>query len=122
MDEKRVRRSGLLRTIDGAHQVLPGVRTRHLQGQTPGHQAIEVVEGGASLLLWDDAINHTAQLRQPGLATGPTTTSRSPCGRRRLLGELVDSGRVLAPPHFAEPFGRLVSEGPSGGIAWLPMA
>jgi hypothetical protein len=34
----------------------------------------------------------------------------------------VDSGRVLAPPHVAEPFGRLVSEGPGGGIGWLAMA
>jgi hypothetical protein len=34
----------------------------------------------------------------------------------------VDSGRVLAPPHFAEPFGRLVSEAPAGGVGWLPLA
>jgi hypothetical protein len=32
---------------------------------------IEVADGGASLLLWGDTINHQAQLRQPGLATGP---------------------------------------------------
>ena len=70
-----------------------------------------------------DAINHPAQLREPGLATGTGDDVEVALrARRRLIGELVDSGRVLAPPHFAEPFGRLVSEGPSGGIAWLPMA
>jgi hypothetical protein len=73
--------------------------------------------------LWGDTINHQAQIRQPGLATGPDDDVQVALrARRRLLGELVDSGRVLAPPHFAEPFGRLVSDGPGGGIGWLPMA
>ena len=101
--------------------MLPGVRTRHLPGHTPGHQVIEVVDGGASLL-WGDTINHQAQLRQPGLTTGPDDVQVALRARWRLLGELVDSGRVLAPPYFAEPFGRLVSERPGGGIGWLPLA
>jgi hypothetical protein len=41
--------------------------------------------------------------------------------RRRLIAELVDSDQVLAPAHFAEPFGRLVSDGPTGRISWLPI-
>jgi hypothetical protein len=41
--------------------------------------------------------------------------------RRMLIAELVDSGRVLAPAHFAEPFGRVVSDGPAGGIRWVPV-
>jgi hypothetical protein len=40
--------------------------------------------------------------------------------RRALIAELVDSGRPFAPPHFSEPFGRLVSEG--GRISWVPLA
>jgi hypothetical protein len=63
-----------------------------------------------------------AQLREPGLATGPdddVEVALRAC--RLLIGELVDSGRVLAPPRFAEPFGRLVSEGPAG-VGWLPLA
>jgi hypothetical protein len=68
-----------------------------------------------ALLPSGDAINHPAQLREPGLATGPDDDVEVALrARRRLIGELVDSGRVLAPPHFAEPFGRLVSEAPAG--------
>ena len=70
-----------------------------------------------------DAINHPAQLREPGLATGPDDDVEVALrARRRLIGELVDSGRVLAPPHFDEPLGRLVSEAPAGGVGWLPLA
>jgi hypothetical protein len=58
-----------------------------------------------------------------GLATGPDDDVEVVLrARRRLIGELVDSGRVLAPPHFDEPFGRLVSEAPAGGVGWLPLA
>lgn len=82
------------------------------------------------------AVSHR---RHRGCRATPSTTRRS-CGspawrpgpdddvevalraRRRLIGELVDSGRVLAPPHFDERFGRLVSEAPAGGVGWLPLA
>jgi hypothetical protein len=40
--------------------------------------------------------------------------------RRRLIAELVASSRPLAPPHFAEPFGRLVAD-PAGGARWVPL-
>ena len=87
-----------------------------------GHTVL-VSDGGASLLLSGDAINHPAQLRQPELAGGPDddpeTAGRA---RRGLIAELVDSDRLLAPAHFAEPFGRLVSDGPAGQISWRPIS
>jgi glyoxylase-like metal-dependent hydrolase (beta-lactamase superfamily II) len=108
--------------IDGDHEITQGVRARHLPGHTPGHQVVQVSDGGASLLLSGDAINHPAQLRQPELAGGPDddpeTAGRA---RRGLIAELVDSDRLLAPAHFAEPFGRLVSDGPAGQISWQPI-
>jgi glyoxylase-like metal-dependent hydrolase (beta-lactamase superfamily II) len=113
---------GVLQAIDGDHEVAPGISTRHLPGHTPGHQVVEVSDGGASLLLSGDAINHPAQLRQPELAAGPDEDAEGAMQvRRMLLAELVDSGRVLAPAHFAEPFGRLVSDGPAGGVSWVPV-
>lgn len=116
-----LRARGVLQAVDDAHPVLPGVRTRHLPGHTPGHQAVEVGDGGASLLLSGDAINHPAQLRDPALATGPDDDVEAALAvRRRLIAELVASGRPLAPPHFAEPFGRLVAD-PAGGARWVPL-
>ena len=114
---------GVLQAVDGAYAVAPGVRTRHLPGHTPGHQVVEVGDGGASLLVSGDAINHPAQLHQPELAIGPDEDPETAITvRRMLLAELVDSGRVLAPTHFAEPFGRVVSDSPAGHIRWVPVA
>jgi glyoxylase-like metal-dependent hydrolase (beta-lactamase superfamily II) len=113
---------GVLQAIDGAHEITQGVLARHLPGHTPGHQVVQVSDGGASLLLSADAINHPAQLRQPDLAQGPDDDPETATtARRRLIAELVDSDRLLAPAHFAEPFGRLVSDGPAGGISWQPI-
>jgi glyoxylase-like metal-dependent hydrolase (beta-lactamase superfamily II) len=113
---------GVLQAVDGDHQVARGIGTRHLPGHTPGHQVVQVGDGGASLLVSGDAINHPAQLQQPELATGPDEDAEGAMGARRmLLGELVDSDRVLAPAHFAEPFGRVVSDGPAGGVSWVPI-
>jgi glyoxylase-like metal-dependent hydrolase (beta-lactamase superfamily II) len=113
---------GVLQAVDGDHAVARGVRTRHLPGHTPGHQVVQVGDGGGSLLLSGDAINHPAQLQQPELASGPDNDPETASlVRRRLIAELVDSDRVLAPAHFAEPFGRLVSDRP-GRNSWLPIA
>jgi glyoxylase-like metal-dependent hydrolase (beta-lactamase superfamily II) len=113
---------GVLQAVDGAYEVTPGVRTRHLPGHTPGHQVVDVSDGGASLLLSGDAFNHPAQLHEPELAIGPDEDAEAATTvRRMLLAETVDSGRVLAPAHFAEPFGRLVSQHRVGRISWVPL-
>jgi glyoxylase-like metal-dependent hydrolase (beta-lactamase superfamily II) len=113
---------GVLQAIDGAHEVAPGIRTRHLPGHTPGHQVVHVEDGEASLLLSGDAINHPAQLQEPGLATGPDEDAETAAAARRILiDELLDTNRVLAPTHFAEPFGHVVSDGTVGRISWVPL-
>jgi glyoxylase-like metal-dependent hydrolase (beta-lactamase superfamily II) len=113
---------GVLQAVDGAYEATPGIRTRHLPGHTPGHQVVHVSDGGASLLLSGDAINHPAQLHEPELAIGPDDDAETATtARRTLIAELVDSGRVLAPAHFAEPFGRLVSDRPAGPVRWVPV-
>lgn len=117
-----LRSKGLVQAVDGTHEVMPGIQTRHVPGHTPGHQVVVVSDGGASLLLSGDAINHPAQLQELGLGGGPDEDAETARRlRRMLIDELVDSDRVLAPSHFAEPFGRVVSDGPAGGITWVPL-
>jgi glyoxylase-like metal-dependent hydrolase (beta-lactamase superfamily II) len=116
-----LRSRGVLQAVDGDHAVAPGIRIRHLPGHTPGHQAVHVEDGGASLLLSGDGINHPAQLHEPELAGGPDEDPLAASRvRRELLAELVDSDCVLAPTHFGEPFGRVVSDGP-GRVRWVPV-
>jgi hypothetical protein len=79
--------------------------------------------------------NCSSSNRRRGVATSRTawrSRAASPCWTATSISRIdacsrassrpVDSGRVLAPPHFAEPFGRLVSEAPAGGVGWLPLA
>lgn len=90
--------------------------------RTLGHQVVHVEDGEASLLLSGDAINHPAQLQEPDLATGPDEDAEAASAARRMLIEgLLDTDRVVAPTHLAEPFGRVVSDGPFGRIRWVPI-
>ena len=117
----RIQSRGVLQAIDGAYEVTPGTRTRHLPGHTPGHQVLHIEDGAASLLLSGDAIDRPRGCSSPSWPAGPTRMPKPTGVRRRLIAELVDTDRVLAPAHFAEPFGRVVSDGPAGRISWLPI-
>jgi hypothetical protein len=73
----------------------------------------------------------------PGPAATPTCTGGSPaagkCSTISSAASTAPAGSrkwTITPspshftgtPHFAEPFGRLVSEAPAGGVGWLPLA
>jgi glyoxylase-like metal-dependent hydrolase (beta-lactamase superfamily II) len=112
----------VIQTIDGDREIASGIRIRHLPGHTPGHQVVHVDGGGDSLVLSGDTINHPAQLHGPSLATGPDEDVPAAArARSALVRELIDTDRILAPTHFAQPFGRIVSRGQDGGRRWLPL-
>jgi glyoxylase-like metal-dependent hydrolase (beta-lactamase superfamily II) len=112
----------VLQAVDGAYEVAPGIRTRHLPGHTPGHQVVYVEDGGASLLLSGDAINHPAQLQEPELASGPDDDPEAASRvRRMLIAELVDTDCVLALTHFAQTLRAGGIHGPAGRIKWVPI-
>jgi len=71
------------------------------------------------MLLSGDAFNHPAQLEETDWASGSDDDAAAAnASRRRLLDELVDLSTVLAPTHFAEPFGRAVRR--EGRVTWVP--
>jgi len=111
--------SGLPLEIDDAFEVAPGVRTRHFPGHTPGHQGVELAVEDDVLLLTADSFNHPAQLDQPDWAGGSDNDPEMASARRReLLQEMLETGRLIAPTHFAEPFGRVVADGDR--VIWRP--
>jgi glyoxylase-like metal-dependent hydrolase (beta-lactamase superfamily II) len=113
---------GVLRAIDGHHELASGIRIRHLPGHTPGHQIVYVDGGDASLIVSGDTINHPAQLHDASLATGPDEDAAVAANARAaLIREVTDTDRVLAPTHFAEPFGRIASGGRGRRHRWLPL-
>jgi glyoxylase-like metal-dependent hydrolase (beta-lactamase superfamily II) len=111
--------SGQLVEIDDAFEVAPGVRTRHLPGHTPGHQAVRIDGEDVSLLLTADTFNHPAQLDQPDWAgSSDNDPDAASALRRVILKELLDTGQQIAPSHFAEPFGTIVTD--AGRVVWRP--
>jgi glyoxylase-like metal-dependent hydrolase (beta-lactamase superfamily II) len=111
--------SGQLVEIDDAFEVAPGIRTRHLPGHTPGHQGVELEDGADSLLITGDTFNHPAQLDHPDWAGTSDNDPRAATALRRVvLEELLQNDRLIAPLHFAEPFGRVAKK--RGAVTWKP--
>ena len=111
--------NGQLVEIDDAFEVAPGVRTRHLPGHTPGHQGVLLEANDASLLMTADTFNHPAQLDHPDWPGSSDNDPHTASALRRvMLEELVETGQLIAPSHFAEPFGTVAAD--AGRIVWRP--
>lgn len=113
--------AGLLDTVEGDAEIAAGIRVRHAPGHTPGHQIVEVAAEGERLVISADAFNLPAQMSEPDWYSG---TDRDPAlanaTRRSLLDELGGTDAIVAPSHFAEPFGRVATRA-DGGTAWEPL-
>ena len=92
------------------HEIVLGVGVVHAPGHTPGHRAVLVSSGGECLLITGDALHHPAQVTHPEwLSTHDADPATGVQTRNTLLGRARDEGLSTCVPHFAEPFGRVVS-------------
>jgi glyoxylase-like metal-dependent hydrolase (beta-lactamase superfamily II) len=108
-------------TFEPGQPILPGLTALEVRGHTPGHTAVRIRSGGASLLaIGDTAHHHVISLRQPEFTISfdldPATAEAS---RRALLTRAsADRERIFA-PHFPFPgLGAVRREG--DGFAWAP--
>lgn len=112
---------GVLDTLRGDAELAPGIRIRHAPGHTPGHQIVDVAVEGSRVVVSADAFNLPVQMTEPDWYSAtdqdPTVANAT---RRSLLGELAGTPALVAPSHFAEPFGR-VTTGADGRTAWEPL-
>ncbi len=95
-------------------ELLPGVRTRHLPGHTPGHTGFEFGSGKDALLIWGDIVHVEAyQLPRPELTIGfDMDPKQARATRMQLLPKLVESQRRIAGMHLSFPgIGRLMPDG-----------
>ncbi len=110
--------AGVMDAIEGDHELSAGLTLRHLPGHTPGHQVLRVEDADARMVLSADTWNHPLQIANPQWPSGPDDDhAAAATARRTMLADLADhSGTIVAPTHFAEPFGELQRTG--GGWAW----
>jgi glyoxylase-like metal-dependent hydrolase (beta-lactamase superfamily II) len=84
----------------------------HAPGHTPGHQVLVIDSDGERAIVSADLVNHPVQLLQPGVnGTSDFEPVLAAATRARLLDRIEREGRLVAPSHFAEPFGRIERDG-----------
>jgi glyoxylase-like metal-dependent hydrolase (beta-lactamase superfamily II) len=114
--------AGLLEPLDGDTEVAPHLQLHHLPGHTPGHQVLRITGDSERMLLSGDTWNHPAQLAHPDWPSGPDANhAQAAAARRAMLADLLSHpGTIIAPTHFAEAFGQVLSG--RGGLAeWRPL-
>ena len=112
---------GVLDQVDGDSAITDLVRLQHAPGHTPGHQILHVEDAGERLVITADTWNHPGQFAHPDWPSGADADHAAAAATRRALLPILtaDPAALLAPTHFAEPFGRVVS-GRSGALEWVP--
>jgi glyoxylase-like metal-dependent hydrolase (beta-lactamase superfamily II) len=110
---------GIVQEVDGTVALTPGIEVQLFPGHTPGHQVVRVSDEARRLVISGDAFTHPMQLSHPDWANeSDDTPAIADTSRRKLIAELGSHpGMVLAPTHFAEPFGRMTF-GPDHLAGW----
>lgn len=113
--------SGQLTLVEGDHRLAEGIELRHTPGHTPGHQTVRLSSRGDRAIVTADTFNHPLQFGHPDWPSATDDVPpRAAASRRGILAEaLSHPGTLLAPTHFAEPFGT-VGTGDDGLAAWVP--
>ena len=113
-------RAGVVQLSDGGLAVTDELLLEHAPGHTPGHQVLSIDSEGERAVVSGDLVNHPAQLQQPGLA-GATDMDPERADRTRAtwLDRIERENRIVAPAHFAEPFGRIERDGDAR--RWEPL-
>ena len=112
-------RTGLVDVTDEPVELTGDLMVEHAPGHTPGHQVVLVDSRGERGILAGDIANHPVMLLSPGV-NGDTDNDPELAATTRaaLVERIAAEQRLVASPHFAEPFGRLVSEG--SRHLWVP--
>lgn len=115
-----VARAGRWRLVNGATELLPGVRLVPTPGHVPYHQSVVVTSAGETACFLADLVPTAAHLPLPwimGYDLEPLVTLET---KRALLGRAAAEGWILIFEHDAErPLGRAVPDGKSFGFAPL---
>jgi glyoxylase-like metal-dependent hydrolase (beta-lactamase superfamily II) len=113
--------TGHVTTFTPGATVIPGIRSRALEGHTPGHVGYEIIAGDARLLdIGDLAHSSVVSLAKPQWKMGfDTDQTAAEATRVKTLAALAGSHELIYTPHFAYPgLGHIVAAG--DGFKWEP--
>jgi glyoxylase-like metal-dependent hydrolase (beta-lactamase superfamily II) len=103
--------AGLAELIEGGHRISPSLEAEAAHGHTLGHTALHLRSAGREAWFTGDAFHHPIELIHPEIDAGTCDDfAQTLPTRRRLVQQLVDSGGLVIPAHFAEPHVGFVRE------------
>ncbi len=94
-----LQQEGRLEFVDGAGEILPGVRVTPINGHTPGQQMVEFHTGAGVLVFCGDLIPYLSQLHVPwimGFDLNPLLTVSE---KKQFLTRAAEDGYVLVFEH-----------------------
>jgi glyoxylase-like metal-dependent hydrolase (beta-lactamase superfamily II) len=96
--------AGLGDIVDGAHDVLEGVRIEPAPGHTPGHYLVRIGSPQDTALFVGDAIHNPIQIAEPQISTAYCTNPEMAARTRlAILEDCAANGHLLVPIHFDPP-------------------
>lgn len=110
--------AGMLDLSPEDREIVPGVRTVHAPGHTPGHRCVLVEDGPFRMLLAGDLLHLPAQVAHPEWESSHDEDPEEGAATRVALLQRARAERWgVAVSHFGSPFGG-VADGP-GGPRWI---
>ena len=101
-DFRPLEAAGLLELVDGAREILPGVKVRPVNGHTPGQQIVEFHTGAGTVVYCADLIPLHSQVRVPwimGYDLNPLLTLEE---KRTFLSRAAEEDFLLVFEHDAD--------------------
>ena len=96
-----LRDAGLLRPRDPDAVIAPGVRLLSAPGHTPGHVAVELDNGGDTMLYLSDTVLHEQQFANPEWTSAvDTDPAETVATRRAILDRAAERGTLVAGFHL----------------------
>ncbi len=108
--------AGQARLVESDFELDDGIWLTPAFGHSPGQVCVNLKSGDSRAVFTGDVMHHPLQCREPDWSTcfcaDPGEAARS---RRRVLGEVADSGVVVVPAHFP---GQTAGHVTADGDAW----
>jgi glyoxylase-like metal-dependent hydrolase (beta-lactamase superfamily II) len=92
-------KAGRLDLIDGDTEILPGIRAVKTGGHTPGHQALEAVSDGFTVVYYADIVPYSYHIRIPYVSATDLNPLETMDVKRKLVDRLLKGNMAIAFDH-----------------------
>jgi len=108
---KVLEESGRLELLNGDCEIMPGVRAVKTGGHTPGHQAIEAVSDGMTVVYYADIVPSSHHIRIPYVAAVDLDPLETMEVKKKLVEYLLEGNKAIVFDHDIDiKIGRLTRE------------